>query len=67
MTDGELVGHRSSVSPRFVKRVLEEQGGVSVKAAFLLRGDLPGWWLDYLLRSRKGHFYQKRYPTLAVV
>jgi len=21
----------------------------------------------YLLRSRKGHFYRKRYPTLAVV
>ena len=34
---------------------------------FLLKGDLPSYWLDYLLRSRKGHFYRKRYPTLAVV
>ena len=32
-----------------------------------LPGDLPGYWLDYRLRSRKGHFYRKRYPTLAVV
>ena len=56
-----------SVSPRFVRRVLGEFGDESVRAAFLLRGDLPGWWLDWLLRSRKGHFYRKRYPTLAVV
>lgn len=56
-----------AVSPRFVRRVLEEHGDESVKAAFLLRGDLPGYWLDWLLRSRKGHFYRKRYPTLSVV
>jgi hypothetical protein len=56
-----------AVSPRFVKRVLAEYGDESVKTAFLLKGDLPGYWLDYLLRSRKGHFYRKRYPTLSVV
>jgi hypothetical protein len=28
---------------------------------------LPGYWLDYLFRSRKGQFYRKRYPTLSVV
>ena len=56
-----------AVSPRFVQRVLEEYGDESVRTAFLLKGDLPGYWLDYLLRSRKGHFYRKRYPTLAVV
>ena len=56
-----------AISPRFVRRVLEEYGDESVKAAFLLKGDLPGYWLDYLLRSRKGHFYRKRYPALAVV
>ena len=56
-----------AVSPKFVRRVLEEYGDESVRAVFLLKGDLPGYWLDYLLRSRKGHFYRKRYPTLAVV
>jgi hypothetical protein len=56
-----------AVSPSFVRRVLGEYGEESVKTAFLLRGDLPGYWLEYLLRSRKGHFYRNRYPTLAVV
>lgn len=56
-----------AISPRFVRRVLEEYGEESVKAAFLLRGDLPGYWLDCLLRSHKGHFYRKRYPSLSVV
>jgi hypothetical protein len=56
-----------AISPRFVRRVLNEYGDESVKTAFLLKGDLPGYWFDYLLRSRKGHFYRKRYPTLSVV
>ena len=56
-----------AVSPRFVRRVLGEYGDESVTAAFLLKGDLPGYWLDYLLRSHKGHFYRKRYPSMAVV
>ena len=56
-----------AISPRFVRRVLGEYGDESVRAAFVLKGDLPGYWLDWLLRSRKGHFYRKRYPTLSVV
>jgi hypothetical protein len=55
-----------AISPEFVRRVLEEQGQESVKAAFLLRGNVPEYWLDYLLRSHKGHFYRKRYPSLSV-
>jgi hypothetical protein len=31
-----------AISPRFVRRVLEEHGDESVKAAFLLRGDVAG-------------------------
>ncbi len=27
----------------------------------------PGYWLDYLLRSHKGQFYRKRYPSLSVI
>jgi hypothetical protein len=56
-----------SISPRFVRRVLGEHGDESVKEAFVLRGDLPGYWLDYLLRSRKGHYYRRCYPSLSVV
>jgi hypothetical protein len=48
-----------AVSPRFVRRVLEEYGDESVRTAFLLEGDLPGCWLEYVLRSHKGHFYRK--------
>ena len=25
------------------------------------------YWLDYLLRRHKGHFYRKRYPPLSVM
>jgi hypothetical protein len=56
-----------AISPRFVRRVLEEHGDESVREAFVLRGDLPGYWLECLLRSRKGHYYRKRYPSLSVV
>jgi hypothetical protein len=54
------------VSPQFVRRALAEYGDESVRATFLLKGDLPDYWLDYLLRSHKGQFYRKRYPTLKV-
>jgi hypothetical protein len=57
----------SAISPRFVKRVLDEYGDESVRAAFALRGDLPSYWLDWLLRNRKGQYYRKRYPALSVV
>jgi hypothetical protein len=56
-----------ALSPMFVKRMLEEYGDESIKTAFLLKGDLPSYWLDYLLRSHKGHFYRKRYPFLSVI
>ena len=56
-----------AISPRFVRRVLDEYGSESVKAAFLLRGEQPGYWLDYLLRSHKGPFYRKRYPCVSVI
>jgi hypothetical protein len=56
-----------AASPRFVRRMLDEYGDESVKKAFLLKGELPGYWLEYLLRRHKGHFCRKRYPTLSVV
>lgn len=56
-----------AISPKFVRRVLEEYGDESVKMAFVLKGDLPSYWLEYLLRSRKGDYYRKRYPAMSVV
>ena len=56
-----------AISPRFVRRVLDEYGSESVKTAFLLRGEQSGCWLDYLLRSHKGQFYRKRYPFVSVI
>ena len=56
-----------AISPRFVRRVLDEYGSESVKEVFLLRSGQPGCWLDYLLRSHKGQFYRRRYPSLSVI
>jgi hypothetical protein len=72
LTDNELEAIRSffesgAVSPSFVRRILDEYGDRSVRAAFILSGTLPGYWLEYLIRSRKGSFYRKRYPSLAVM
>jgi hypothetical protein len=57
----------TAVSPRFVRRMVTEYGDESIRSAFLLKGELPGYWLDYLLRSHKGGFYRNRYPSLSVV
>jgi hypothetical protein len=59
--------YSTAISPRFVKRVVGEFGGESVKRAFRLQSGLPSYWLDYLLRSYKGCFFRKRYPTVAVI
>ena len=56
-----------AISPKFVMRVLGEYGDESVKTAFLLKSDLPDYWLDFLLRSHKGLYYRKRYPSLSLI
>ena len=75
--DGELRDQEKSaiedlieaetISPAFVRRVLTEHGNASVKAAYCLTWDVPDYWLDYLLRTRKGRFYRKRYPSFSVI
>jgi len=55
-----------SASVRFVKRMVAEYGDESIRAAFHLPADSPAYWLDYLLRSCKGHFFRKRYPTISI-
>ena len=56
-----------SASPAFVKRVVQERGGESIKAAFHFPKDSPDYWLEYLLRCHKGHFFRKRHPPLSVL
>ena len=57
-----------SISPEFINRMLKEYGGEeSVKESFLLRDVQCEYWLDFLFRCYKGHYYRMRYPTLSVV
>lgn len=56
------IGRVPSEGSLIPRRVLEEYGDESVKTALLARSDVPGYWRDYLLRSRKGHFNWKQYP-----
>lgn len=57
-----------AISPAFVRRLLREHGGEeSIKAAFMLTKCSQSYWLEYLLRSLKGHFYRKRFPQLSVI
>ena len=56
-----------AASPSFVRRVVTEYGDHSIRRAYLLREGTPDYWLDYLLRSHKGYFYRKRYPSMSVL
>ena len=41
-------------------------GKESIKQAARWKTDAP-YWLDYLLRCRKGEYYRKRFPALSLV
>lgn len=56
-----------SISPSFVLRVIKEYGDNSLKSVFRLQDTRTSYWLDYLLRRYKGHFFRKRYPAISVV
>jgi hypothetical protein len=57
----------SAISPGFIHRALKEYGGEeSIKQAICWETDAP-YWLDYLLRCRKGEYYRKRFPPLDIV
>jgi hypothetical protein len=56
-----------SISPGFVRRLAEEFGDESIRAAFLLGKHEEGYVLEYLMRRYKGRFYRPRYPTLTLV
>lgn len=56
-----------SISPSFVKKLVEKYGDESVSAAFLIPNDFAQYYLEYLLRQHKGDFYRKRYPSISFV
>ncbi|MCL2878260.1 MAG: DUF3843 family protein [Acidobacteria bacterium] len=57
----------SAISPGFIYRALKEYGGEeSIKYAVCWETEIP-YWLDYLLRCRKGEYYRNRYPTISFV
>ncbi len=55
------------ISPDFVKRVLSEYSDQAVRKVFILNGEVPPYWLEYMLRRFKGKYFRQRYPGLAVV
>ena len=56
-----------SVSPGFVRRLVEEHGSESIVTAFSLDQQNADYTLEYLLRRYKGQSWRPRYPTLTLV
>lgn len=69
LNEDELHGIRGlmtsgSTSPGFVKRLVRQYGDESIAAAFFIDRNRHRYYLDYLLRRYKGHFFRNRYPSL---
>ncbi len=56
-----------AISPKFVEKLVQEYGDASIASSFLIPRECEHYYLEYLLRRSKGHFYRNRYPTLAIV
>jgi len=56
-----------TISPRYVRRMVEEFGDESIKASFRLGETSVSYWLDYLLRRYKGSYFRKCYPAISIV
>jgi len=59
--------YADAVSPPFVHKLVQDYGDASIAAAFLIPQDYDTYYLEYLLRRYKGHFYRNRYPSLSIV
>jgi hypothetical protein len=59
--------YADAISPPFVHKLVQDYGDASIAAAFLIPQDCATYYLAYLLRRYKGHFYRKRYPSLTIV
>jgi len=56
-----------TISPRYVRRMVEEFGDQSIRTSFRLGETTASYWLDYLLRRYKGSFFRRCYPSLSIV
>jgi hypothetical protein len=56
-----------TISPQFVRKLVQEYGEESIASAFLIPQDCDKSYLEYLLRRYKGHFYRNRYPSITLV
>jgi hypothetical protein len=59
--------YSDAISPQFVHKLVEDYGAASIASSFLIPRACEPYYLDYLLRRYKGHFYRKRYPSLSIV
>lgn len=70
LTEEEECGIRSfmcshSVSPGFVKKLVQKYGDESIASVFLIPNSKDKSYLEFLLRQNKGGFFRKRYPDVA--
>ena len=56
-----------SISPGFVRKLVQRYGDESIASAFYIDRSQHKYYLDYLLRKYKGHFFRKRYPEITFV
>lgn len=59
--------YSDSISLQFVRKLVNEYGDASIASAFLIPANYDAYYLDYLLRRHKGHFYKNRYPCISFV
>jgi hypothetical protein len=59
--------YADAISPQFVRKLVQDYGDASIATAFLIPQDCDKYYLEYLLRRYKGHFYRKRYPSLSII
>ena len=62
----EFVRSRT-ISPGFVRRIVEEHGDASLRAAFLLGDRGVDYAVEYLLRRHKGAGFRTVYPNVTLV
>jgi hypothetical protein len=56
-----------AISPLFVIKIVNQYGEESIAAAFLIKDFQNDYYMDYLLRRYKGHYYRNRYPAISIM
>ena len=56
-----------SISPKFVRKLVQTYGDESIASVFFIDKNRHNYYLEYLMRRYKGHFYRNRYPSLSFI